>query len=364
MAEQEEFAAAGGKDGHALSQEEVDSEEEGSVHGYQPVAARRAPQIRGTRWVGTLNNPTDADKEFYIRGLSLQEVPWIIIGEEKGEGGTPHLQMAFVTAVRRSRAWVSKHVCRGWIQPMAKDATIEHNVAYCSKEGKWHERGIRPLEKGKAGGAALKRKWDEVKEDLKQGMTQLEMADKYTELVIKHGNGLRDVRNLYQGKLERKPLKVQWFWGETGAGKSFRAEEEAKIDGRPLYRQNGSQWWDAYDGEPLVIIDDISPKYDFKDLLKHLDVYNVLIPCKGAHLWLKAQKIWVTSSFNPTTIDLGGQLARRIEVVEMKKANRPDIRNMFELGAVNAGFNQRDLMVLSRLQGGESPYSASHFDDE
>jgi len=280
------------------------------------------------------------------------------VGDERGAAGTPHLQMAF-RFHKQIDHMAARHVIgmRVRIEPMRESIAI--NIKYCSKEKVLCERGIRPEEKGKAGGNAHKRKWDDVKEDLKKGMTQIEMADKYTELVIKHGDGLSKVRNLYQGKIARKPVKVMWYHGETGAGKSFRAEEEAKADGRPLYRQNGSSWWDAYDGEPLVIIDDINPRYDFKDLLKHLDQYNVLIPCKGSHMWLKAEKIWVTSSFPPSTIDLGGQLDRRITTFEMKKANRPDIRNMLGM----AGFSDRDLEIVKNIEGGMSPYSAFNGDE-
>lgn len=131
-----------------------------------------------------------------------------------------------------------------------------------------------------------------------------------------------------------------------GAGKSYRAESEAARDGRRLYRQNGSQWWCGYDGEPLVIIDDFAETASFRDTLKILDVYNVLVANKGGHTWLKAEIIWVTASFPPSRIDSGGQLERRItrdgeypeRLVNMSKCNRPDLKAMFEAQKAKENF--------------------------
>lgn len=122
-----------------------------------------------------------------------------------------------------------------------------------------------------------------------------------------------------------------------GAGKSYRAEQEATADGRRIYRQNGSNWWDGYDGDELVIIDDISETVSFRETLKVLDVYNYLAGVKGGHTYIKAEKIWVTASFPPSQIDPSGQLERRVtrdnefpdRLVHLTKANRPDLRALF-----------------------------------
>lgn len=326
------------QEGHCSDTEWADH-----VRGPDEIVGRkrkRKAEIKGTRWTFTLNNPTVNDIELLTRGPILDRVQWIIFGFEKcPTTGTPHLQGALVTVNRVARNTVNRLFLgnRGRLSLMM--GSIEQNVTYCSKEGHVVERGPRPLERGKAGGEKTADKWKKVKSDLKDGHSMKELAEDHMELMIKHGNGLEKVRNLYQAEVARKPVKVQWFWGETGAGKSFRAEEEAKTDGRALYRHNGEEWWDGYDGHPLVIIDDIDAKYNFKRLLKHTDVYNVLCPIKGGHTWLRAEKIWITSSFDPATIDQGGQLARRVEVISMEKANRPDIRSHFR----NKGFTDRDV---------------------
>lgn len=156
----------------------------------------------------------------------------------------------------------------------------------------------------------------------------------------RYRSGIGAAKSLYGGITKRAPLKVFWYWGETGAGKSYRAEQEAAVDGRRLYRQNGSNWWDGYDGDELVIIDDLEETARFRDLLKITDVYNFLVGTKGSHQWLKAEKIWITASFPPSQIDKGGQLERRCtEIVNMSKNERPDIIAMLKNQFKNDGPN-------------------------
>jgi len=50
-------------------------------------------RTRSRAWVGTLNNPSSEDKQYYAT-VGLEEMSWIVVGSEVGEKGTPHLQMA------------------------------------------------------------------------------------------------------------------------------------------------------------------------------------------------------------------------------------------------------------------------------
>lgn len=294
-------------------------------------------RTRSRTWVGTLNNPTAEDKQYYAT-VGLEEMSWLVVGSEKGESGTPHLQMAcrFHNPVSMKKASEVFGRGKSFIEPMKGSA--EQSVIYCSKENLWCERGVRPVEKGKEAKAKL----DGIVVAIKRGDSDRDIFESNPAMYLRYRSSIGAAKQLYQGSTPRKPVSVYWYYGETGAGKSYRAEQEAASDGRMVYRQNGDQWWDGYDGHPLVIIDDFSETASFRSTLRILDVYNVLIPIKGSHVWFRAEKIWVTASYHPRKIDHGGQIERRCTtIVEMYHKDRPDIRSMFA-DAMESSSSSRD----------------------
>lgn len=275
-------------------------------------------------FVGTFNNPSPEDYRYY-RELPLEQISWLVIGDEKGESGTPHLQMACRFNKQTSLSLARKIFGRDKAHVEVMKGTCEQSYVYCSKEKLLMERGPRPADPGKE----AKSKLDGMIIAIKEGQCDRTIFEMNPAMYLRYRSSIGAAKALYAGTIKRNPLSVFWYWGETGAGKSYRAEQEAAEDGRRLYRQNGSSWWDGYDGDELVVIDDLEETVRFRDLLKILDVYNILVPTKGSHTWLKCEKIWVTASYPPEKIDQGGQIARRCtKVVHMKKDDRPDILEM------------------------------------
>ena len=102
---------------------------------------------RAKHWCFTVNNPTSDER---ARILALGEddnVEYLVVGNEVGESGTPHLQ-GFVAFVARMRLTQLKQnvSSRGHFE-VAKfpDKAAE----YCKKEGDFVECGILVLSKGK-----------------------------------------------------------------------------------------------------------------------------------------------------------------------------------------------------------------------
>lgn len=300
---------------------------------------KRNDRVRSRAFVGTLNNPTPSEIAYY-RNVGLEDISWLIVGEEVGEKGTPHLQMAcrfrYQVSISTARSMFGQN--KAHIEVMK--GTVEENVVYCSKDNKFFERGIRPVDRGKEN----KNKLDGMVKQIKEGKPDVEIFESNPAMYLRYRSAIGAAKQLYQGVAKRNPVEVFWYYGETGAGKSYRAEQEASNDGRGLYRQNGSEWWDGYDGQPLVIIDDFEETARFRATLRILDQYNVLIPVKGSHVWFRAEKIWVTASYHPRKIDQGGQIERRCKtIVEMYVKDRPDIRSMM-VPIVKSYDDVKDLM--------------------
>lgn len=87
------------------------------------------------------------------------------------------------------------------------------------------------------------------------------------------------------------------FWGKTGTGKSRRAWEEAGVEA--YCKDPRTKFWDGYQDEENVVIDEFRGGIDVAHLLRWLDRYPVRVEIKGSSKPLKAKKIWITSNLSP-----------------------------------------------------------------
>lgn len=87
------------------------------------------------------------------------------------------------------------------------------------------------------------------------------------------------------------------FWGSTGTGKSKRAWEEA---GDNAYIKSArSKFWDGYQSEENIIIDEFRGNIDIGYLLTWLDRYPVRVEIKGSSVPLNAKRFWICSNLEP-----------------------------------------------------------------
>jgi len=113
--------------------------------------------------------------------------------------------------------------------------------------------------------------------------------------------------------------EVFWYWGPTGTGKSHLAWEEAGTD---AYAPVSFKWWDGYDGQENIVLDDIRSDWaTYNQFLQLFDKYPMRIECKGGSRQFLGKKIWVTSPYDPPAFfQLGeeaiDQLVRRVTLVK------------------------------------------------
>lgn len=91
--------------------------------------------------------------------------------------------------------------------------------------------------------------------------------------------------------------EVNVFWGDTGTGKSRTAWEQAGLNAYP--KDPNTKFWDGYNGQDHVVIDEFRGRIDISHMLRWLDRYPVTVEIKGSATVLKASKIWITSNLNP-----------------------------------------------------------------
>lgn len=227
---------------------------------------------------------------------SLLEIncQYIVIGKEIGESGTPHLQ-GFVqfpkpgktlSAVRKLNARAHWEMTKG---------SIDQNYDYCTKDGNFEERGIRPMAQ-KRKGEVERERYDRAYELARSG--DFESIDK--DILIRHLGNLKKIRSEFQAAPSALTGELinEWIWGPAGAGKTSLAM--AQNPGAFLKGLN--KWWDGYVDQETVIIDDMDPYH--KSLAQEFKVwshhYAFPAETKGGSMCIRPRKIVVTSNY---TID-------------------------------------------------------------
>jgi hypothetical protein len=143
----------------------------------------------------------------------------------------------------------------------------------------------------------------------------------------------------------RRQIKVNYFWGETKSGKTYKATQEMAelMDkngwscSRFMVQRRGNDWMDGYRGEELLLIDEVRPgSVDYPWLLQMLDDYDVSAEVKGGRVSLKNLKeVWITSPFSVhslyhqlDSVDSSKQLRRRLtRVLHCVRRKEPLLNN-------------------------------------
>jgi hypothetical protein len=244
------------------------------------------------QWCFTLNNYSE-DEFVRLRERAVLESSYCIIGKEKGEQGTPHLQGYCILNSRKRFAAVKAIIGERSHIEKAK-GTPTHNVDYCSKEGDYWEHGDRPARNQK------KRTRDEIAADFVTAAQGSTLEDFKLEYPAAWGyDGSKLLRNYLLGHrpIERPNVSVVWLWGDPGCGKSRAAHD--KLPSAYL-KDPRTKWWNGYMLERDVIMDDVGPGgADLNHLLRWFDRYKCTVEVKGDMCPLYAERFIVTSNYHP-----------------------------------------------------------------
>lgn len=268
----------------------------------------------------TLNNYTE-EEITQLQEKELKDIKYLIVGQEIApETGTPHLQ-GFVI-------WRNAKTMKASIKCLPKRAHIEickgtphDNYLYCKKEGNVIiELGDKPDKVGQG----KRNDMLEIKKKVAQNVNIKQMLkddDIQNHFQLKYAEQLK---KYYEITRNWKP-EVKWYWGATGTGKTKTAYEEvleeAQDEDNVYFSMDTGKWWDGYDGQEYVIIDDMRGDFmKFHQLLKLLDRYPYKVETKGSTRQFIARKIIITSANPPdvmfeTREDIQ-QLLRRIDEIK------------------------------------------------
>jgi len=234
-------------------------------------------------WCFTLNNPTQDE----INQVSTVPCRYIIFGHEIGENGTPHLQgyVHFKEATTFTRAKALLPRCH--LEP--RRGSPAQAIRYCKKDGLYTEIGESPV---------AANKWSRIIELSEKGYTNT-IRQEYPDVYFKCAVRIKSMR-VREPTIIEGDLTNEWWVGHTGTGKSkslWRLYPDH-------YQKTLNKWWDGYQDEDIVAIEEWSPKNDCtgSQLKIWADRYPFSAEVKGGTLSkIRPKKIIVLSNYDIAT---------------------------------------------------------------
>lgn len=239
---------------------------------------------RGRFWILTI-----PENDWSVPEALPDNVVFLLGQLEQGESGYKHWQFIAYFNQTVRLAQVKRVFCNTCHAEPTRGPAAE---AYVTKddtavEGTRFELGSRPMKRNS------KKDWDKVLESTKRGRFEEIPAD----VMLRYYSNIKRIRVDNIKNVDRPAVTTQVFWGPTGTGKTRRAREEAGSEA--YWKIACTKWWDGYNGQTNVIIDEFAGEINITHMLRWLDRYPCLIEVKGSAVPLEAVNFWITSNIEP-----------------------------------------------------------------
>lgn len=241
-------------------------------------------------WVFTLNNPERTSPIPATEDPLTWGATYVVFQLERGESGTPHLQGYCLFPSNRRLAALRRLAPKAHWEP--RRGSHEQARDYCRKEegrvdGPW-EQGEQPAP-GKRNDLTL------AMADVKAGMSERDIAEKYGGTWARNYNALQRYRNLVTDHRNWK-TEVTVLYGAAGTGKSrYACENHPRA-----YPFRAGDYWCGYDGHADVVIDDFTAGcMRYGHALHVFDRYPLIVDVKHGSGPFLARRIVITSNTPP-----------------------------------------------------------------
>lgn len=275
-------------------------------------------KIRSRGWCFTMNNYTE-DNLGHLKGEKITNVArYIVFGKEVAPStGTKHIQGYIYFDDAKSMSATKKILGDSKVHISKANGTAEQNRKYCTKDGDYFEHGLKP-EQGKRTDLTTLR--DVI---MKGEKTVDQIATEDPMAYHQYGRTMEKLEDIAQrSKFRTEMTECKWITGKTGSGKSHEAFKEYNPSTTYVLNTEDKGWWDGYNGQKTVIINDFKGEIRYGQLLQLIDKWPYSVPRRNrAPFPFTSKNIIITSIFNPAEVyhnlhkgDGIDQLMRRIHV--------------------------------------------------
>lgn len=253
-------------------------------------------------WCFTIHNFTDilvdSIKCRVNKDTKLKQIKHLVFqGETCPTTGRKHLQGHIIFHNPKELKHVKKFLGdnTAHLEPMR--GTPEQSLAYCTKDDTCipntrFEYGELPV------GQGTRTDLQQCIELIEGGAKWREIINKYPQLYVQYRNGLEAIKDELRGVPRTTKTLVEVYFGESGTGKSHDAIVN-NPDAYVLRNSNGNVWFDGYDYQDTVIIDEFYGWIPFDKMLQLLDRYALKVDIKGGAKEFNSKRIIITSNKNP-----------------------------------------------------------------
>lgn len=259
------------------------------------------------KWQVTINNP--AEKGFTHERLreilsGMKSVIFWCMADEIGENGTYHTHLYLQGRGGINFSTIKKRFEGGHFE-MAKGTALQ-NKEYVSKTGKWEkdrkhetcvpdtyeEWGEMPVER-----QGVRNDLADIYAMIKQGMSNFEIMEQIPDVMFQLDK-LEIVRQTIRDEeyAEKwRDLEVIYVWGDTGTGKTRYVMETYGY--KNVYRVTDYKHpFDGYLGQDVILFEEFRSSLSLGDMLKYLDGYPVVLPCRYANKQACYTKVFICTN--------------------------------------------------------------------
>jgi len=243
-------------------------------------------KVRSKSWLLTCNNPTLVD----TLPLNNIDVRYIVWQFEIGKQGTKHYHALLYFENARSFKSIKDKFPRCRIE---KPRNVDDCIKYCKKD---KTRIEGPFERGEPPKQGTRTDLLGVADAIKDKKPLNQIFSEYPTQTLKYIKNIKECKAIMQEhrQSKNKPTKI-WLWGLAGVGKTFSVVDYFES----VYIKDGTQWWDNYDQQQCILIDDFDGKWPFRDLLRLLDRNEHQSQVKGGYVKINSPFIIITCEFPP-----------------------------------------------------------------
>lgn len=253
----------------------------------------------------TYNNYTYAQCE----DLKNYKCNYLVMGAEVGKNGTPHLQGYIEFQGGKNFKTLHNAFPGCWF--VSAKGTPQQASDYCLKGEQSHEEfkllgskgpnfGLNActFSKGEMTKQGARNDLVEVADMVAKGASMYDIASACPQQMIKYHKGILNLQTTLMHK-DRDGLvfpQIFWLWGASGTGKTYQVFE--KHNRKDVFIKDSSMWWDGYNQQDVILIDDYEPMA-FRTFLRLLDRNHMQVQCKGGFVKINSPFIYITCEFPP-----------------------------------------------------------------